>query len=170
MEWIHAKDMVVINTGLAPTFVRRDTQSYIDVTIATKAITREIVTIATKAITREIVNWTVLDVESLTDHRYIYFEVSGIKTGMTMGQTRTIVDWPNFRRKINAVTEEGTLTDHNICSRVISKAYKDSTKRLGRSTNTPYWWNDTVEVPILPTGGTILWKKKEKPVVKLEDN
>ncbi|KAK9675269.1 hypothetical protein QE152_g40490 [Popillia japonica] len=38
-----------------------------------------------------------------------------------------------------------TGIDGDVCSRVISKAYKDSTKRLGRSTNTPYWWNDTVE-------------------------
>lgn len=53
---IASKDMVVRNTGLKATFVRGETESFIDVTISTSAIANQ------------IINWEVSQIETLTDH------------------------------------------------------------------------------------------------------
>ncbi|KAK9745699.1 hypothetical protein QE152_g6718 [Popillia japonica] len=58
-EWINALDM----------FVRGNTESFIDVTIATKVISKR------------IINWKVLDMETLTVHKYIGFEIQGLRSG-----------------------------------------------------------------------------------------
>nr|CAI5847758.1 unnamed protein product [Callosobruchus analis] len=63
-EWLATMDMVVMNDGLLPTFSRRTSQSFIDVTFATQELAKN------------ISKWEVLDEESLSDHRYIYFEVN----------------------------------------------------------------------------------------------
>ncbi|KAK9744246.1 Endonuclease-reverse transcriptase [Popillia japonica] len=58
-EWIHTLDMVVLNDGKEPTFVKGATESHIDVTLSTYRIAKQ------------IVNWRVMDEDSLTDHKYI---------------------------------------------------------------------------------------------------
>nr|CAH7729997.1 unnamed protein product [Callosobruchus chinensis] len=57
-------DMVFMNDGLLPTFSRRASQSFIDVTFSTQEVSKN------------ITKWEVLDEESLSDHRYIYFEMN----------------------------------------------------------------------------------------------
>nr|CAI5835676.1 unnamed protein product [Callosobruchus analis] len=66
-DWIAQSDLVVHNTGNKPTFSRGLTQSYIDVTISTSNLAKD------------IDKWEVLDEESLSDHHFIYFEVGKIK-------------------------------------------------------------------------------------------
>nr|CAI5838523.1 unnamed protein product [Callosobruchus analis] len=55
--------MVVLNDGLRPTFRRRESNSYIDVTIASQELAGN------------IRGWEVLETETLSDHMFIYFEV-----------------------------------------------------------------------------------------------
>lgn len=65
-QWIAALNMVVHNTGEKATFVRGNTESFIDATFSAQKIAKR------------IMNWKVEEKENLTEHRYISYE---IKTG-----------------------------------------------------------------------------------------
>ncbi|EFA13619.2 Putative 115 kDa protein in type-1 retrotransposable element R1DM-like Protein [Tribolium castaneum] len=88
VQWISARDMVVLNTGLRPTFVRGESESYIDVTMATNKIAGD------------VTNWEILDIETLTEHKYIYFEIrtnSG-KIIRDVGNKRIVAKYANTLR------------------------------------------------------------------------
>ncbi|XP_072392378.1 uncharacterized protein [Diabrotica undecimpunctata] len=87
-DWVGALDLVVLNTGLEPTFVRRGTGTYIDVTMATQEI-------AAKA-----GGWKVLPDYTGTEHQYIEFSITGKGTtntvrasGTAMGRCGDGNDW-----------------------------------------------------------------------------
>ncbi|XP_072398080.1 uncharacterized protein [Diabrotica undecimpunctata] len=61
MKWIGALDLVVLNTDLEPTFVRGDSRSYIDVTLATQGTARC------------VKDWAVLAEYTGTEHQFIGF-------------------------------------------------------------------------------------------------
>ncbi|KAK9722571.1 Endonuclease-reverse transcriptase [Popillia japonica] len=133
-EWIHTRDMVVLNDGKEPTFVRGATESHIDVTLSTYRIAKQ------------IVNWRVMDEDSLTDHKYIYFELKAESRRNMIERTniRTTVDWENFRHNVKKVAQEAGAMDHDRCTKMLQTVYKDSTrKQYGRAT-IPYWWNDSI--------------------------
>nr|CAI5858226.1 unnamed protein product [Callosobruchus analis] len=77
-KWLAVMDMIVINDGLVPIFSRRGSQSFIGVTFATQGLPRK------------VFNWEELDAESLSDHRYIYFEVTTKKTIIKRPRVRHI--------------------------------------------------------------------------------
>lgn len=81
MEWISERNMVVHNKGGRPTFVRGTSEPYIDVTISTDNIAKSI----------DI--WEVLDIKSLTEHRYILFDCQ--KVGAIKGpkKYRNTINW-----------------------------------------------------------------------------
>nr|XP_023025340.1 uncharacterized protein LOC111513372 [Leptinotarsa decemlineata] len=62
-DWLNALDMAFGNSGNSPTFVRGNSESIMDITFATSTIFEK------------LVNWEVLQQESLSHHRYIYFEI-----------------------------------------------------------------------------------------------
>ncbi|KAJ8966142.1 hypothetical protein NQ314_003721 [Rhamnusium bicolor] len=63
-EWAAQNDLVILNQGNKPTFRRGDYTAILDLTIATQDIRNK------------VTKWEVLDRESLSDHEYIYFEVT----------------------------------------------------------------------------------------------
>nr|CAI5838231.1 unnamed protein product [Callosobruchus analis] len=84
-EWLATLDMIVLNTGLTPTFVRGDCHSYIDVTCSTQKIAKQ------------IKDWQVLDEESLSDHRLIYFEIDiGSRSKTKWKRKKARIDWAIF--------------------------------------------------------------------------
>ncbi|XP_072400842.1 uncharacterized protein [Diabrotica undecimpunctata] len=64
-EWISSADIVVLNNG-EPTFVRGESKSHIDVTLASKNVAKK------------ISGWDVLGENLFTHHRYIFYEI-GVK-------------------------------------------------------------------------------------------
>lgn len=62
-EWVCSKNLVVANVGEAPTFERGNSRSHIDVTMTTELISNS------------IHDCIVLEEETLSLHRYIFFEV-----------------------------------------------------------------------------------------------
>ncbi|KAJ8928985.1 hypothetical protein NQ314_018377 [Rhamnusium bicolor] len=62
-EWIAQLDLAIPNVGDAPTFVRQDCGSILDLSLGTADIRRQ------------IVNWEVSEKETLSDHKYIIFDV-----------------------------------------------------------------------------------------------
>lgn len=63
-ELASSLDLHVCNTGDSPTFVRGASESYIDVTLASREIWQK------------ISNWRVLDEDSFSLHQYIVFDIS----------------------------------------------------------------------------------------------
>ncbi|VEN53853.1 unnamed protein product, partial [Callosobruchus maculatus] len=63
-ERIAASNLVILNQGDAPTFVRGEYQSHIDITIATQSTASE------------VIDWKVLNTETLSDHRHILIETT----------------------------------------------------------------------------------------------
>ncbi|KAJ8965134.1 hypothetical protein NQ314_004359 [Rhamnusium bicolor] len=134
-------DMIVKNTGITPTFSRGNCESFIDVTFSTQRITAN------------IVRWEVLDEESLSDQRFIYFEVE--RTTRNRGnEGKTVIrhDWEVFRTIVEWTTEgmevNKSETTAETCTRVLKDAYTDSQIRRcrGRRAEVPYWWNTKIEV------------------------
>nr|CAI5862958.1 unnamed protein product [Callosobruchus analis] len=56
--------MVVYNKENSPTFVRGDSVSFIDITCSTQKVATQ------------IHNWQILEEETLSDHKFIYFEIA----------------------------------------------------------------------------------------------
>ncbi|KAK9743609.1 Endonuclease-reverse transcriptase [Popillia japonica] len=135
LQWIHALDMVVLNRGGEPTFVRGQTKSYIDVTLSTNLIAMQ------------ITDWKVLDQVSLTEHNYIFFEVRGAKKESSIGKGKpiTAVDWDRCRRSIRTMVDETEAKEHDQCTRLIQAAYRKSIQKQCNTTNTPYWWNENID-------------------------
>ncbi|KAG5870656.1 hypothetical protein JTB14_001040 [Gonioctena quinquepunctata] len=109
-EWMETLNIKTHNNGKT-TFERRGGTSYIDVTCSTKEISRK------------IKNWTVLNQDTLTEHKYIYYELAGEKVKW---EERKIIqgDWKTFRTHINQATEEGgTNTNHVDVTEKIKEAY-----------------------------------------------
>jgi hypothetical protein len=64
-------DLHVCNIGDSPTFVRGASESFIDVTFASRALCQK------------VSNWRVLDVDSLSLHQYITFDISRITASVS---------------------------------------------------------------------------------------
>lgn len=138
MGWLSSKDMVVHNKGNSPTFVRGQTRSYIDVTLSTKKIAGS------------IVNWRVLDQETLTEHKYINFEIHGFggRKGQYMrsdvGLAANTVNWEVFRNSIRMTAAGNSEVSPDVCTRLIRQAYRSSKCDVSLGTNLPYWWSDSI--------------------------
>ncbi|KAK9674994.1 Endonuclease-reverse transcriptase [Popillia japonica] len=128
LQWIHALDMVVLNTGREPTFVRGQTKFGYG---GSKHGSKE----------------GVLDQDSLTEHNYISFEIKGAKKERSIGKGKpiTTVDWDRFRRSIRTMADETEAQEHDQCTRLIQAAYRKSTQKQCNTTNTPYWWNENID-------------------------
>lgn len=78
--WIAATNIVVLNEGHEPTYVRGANSNYIDVTLTSPGLSDRI----------EV--WTVrTDVENLSDHRYINYNVRGKNKIEAQDDNRSIV-------------------------------------------------------------------------------
>lgn len=135
MNHITSSDMIVMNTGGEPTFIRGRSKSHIDVTIATKKMSRH------------IIGWEVLDIDSHTEHRYICFEIVNGRSNIGMRCKITEeVDWDTFEACMKWTVDETGRTSHNECSKAIEEAYQNSLKRnKNRTLTKPYWWNRDIE-------------------------
>nr|CAI5855265.1 unnamed protein product [Callosobruchus analis] len=134
-----AMDMIATNDGLVPTFSKRDSLSFIDITFATQGVSRK------------VSNWEVLNAESLSDHRYIYSEVTTKKTAIKRLVVRHIalVDLNKFMR-ILTTQLDGTPVSNGISKEqygeLVKKAVAVSTVKRGqRNAKLPYWWDTEVE-------------------------
>ncbi|KAJ8958967.1 hypothetical protein NQ314_006331 [Rhamnusium bicolor] len=87
-EWIAQLDLAILNVGDAPTFVRQDYGSILDLSLGTADIGRK------------IVYWEVSVKETLSDHKYIIFEVQEEK-GTPKTRQQRYQGWNT--RKLNTV-------------------------------------------------------------------
>lgn len=131
-EWLSTLNLVVINTGEEPTFVRGDSKSYIDVTCSSVRIANE------------IDNWRVVDIENMSDHKYIYFEMKGVKrTKRKFTKKKVVMDQEVFRASLELRVQTEADSTYKTKIKIIRQAYNDSISRQGdgRRMVQPYWWN-----------------------------
>lgn len=132
MEWIAARDMAVHNTGLLPTFIRGETRSYIDVTISTDRIAKD------------ITNWEVLKTETLTEHQYISFEIEGRTPKKRGGVTQKEVNWEVFKETLEIAGHAIEDANYNNCAKLIRQALQNSVKQCSVRKKHPYWWTEDI--------------------------
>ncbi|KAJ8963710.1 hypothetical protein NQ314_005431 [Rhamnusium bicolor] len=136
-EWISTLDLVVQNNGDIPTFERGNSTSFIDVTFSTQAIARD------------IINWKVLMEESMSPHRFIYFEVrDGTKRRKQFERRKTYVDSTKFKIEMQERIERINVAETSVesCIQIVKGAYAVSQPRRSRNETrkVPYWWNDEI--------------------------
>lgn len=133
-EWAAVLDLVVINRGDTPTFVRGESKSFIDITLATTRIASK------------IKNWTVSDEESLSLHRFIYFELDVSGGDRTLSKKTS--HQPINKEKLGEILHR-TLIEQDITSILSSlKRAQDDSKVVNNNRNrsTPYWWNAEIAI------------------------
>ena len=139
IDWLSGTNLVVLNQGNRPTFVRRQQRSYIDITMCTENAARN------------IRNWRVVDEETLRCHKIIEYEYAVRRTEAP----RTIKDgWrtspegietfrEKFARRITQATEEGRRLLYDgymdIVTRSCDEAFPRRNSGRGKK-RAAYWW------------------------------
>jgi hypothetical protein len=93
MEYLVSSNLNILNRGNEPNFVVRNRKEVIDLTLGTNTI-EDIVT-----------NWHVSDKPSLSDHRYICFQIGSIaKSHVTFRNPRK-TDWESYKDNLKGNLE-----------------------------------------------------------------
>lgn len=146
-EWAAELGLQLINTGRTSTCVRKQGESVIDLTWATPAAVKK------------IEDWKVMDLETLSDHRYISVEFGTNtfqrKNGQKTNKTETpkwvlkrldedkllasllIMEWDN-----KPIDKENPLEEASRIKDILTRACNASMPRRKQTYHrTAYWWN-----------------------------
>lgn len=163
--WAAESDMRLINTGLEPTCVRAQGESYIDLTWASPDLMER------------IKNWQVLQHETLSDHAYIHMEIDDPKK--TEKQTARIrLGW-NWRKvnldlfRASLIWKCATLGEEENSASVLTEMMREALKdacdiaaprRKPQSARKEcHWWSDRiVELRGVATHRRRRWKRKRR--------
>ncbi|CAH2011849.1 unnamed protein product [Acanthoscelides obtectus] len=135
--WLAAINMVVQSTAECPTFVRGASSSYIDVTCSTQGV----------AVL--VQNWNVVEEETLSDHKFIYFEITGRNSGYHERIEKTKVQ--HGRETFRSVLEWTVLSTTDNCNpKTSAELIEQACQVSGRSTSrsrsfVPNWWNEEID-------------------------
>lgn len=137
VEWMASLDLIAVNAGNAPTFVRKNSKSFINITMVTDSFSNS------------INDWKVLDRETLSYHQYITFNIQG-NTRNRRIQMKSEIKLNNdmYREKINELNR--TIAGHARAEEIYRKLLKileESKIRrpTGVASRRPYWWDEEVE-------------------------
>lgn len=142
VDWAIPLDLDIKNEGNAPTFIRGDTKSHIDVTFASRGISAR------------IMNWRVLEeTEALSDHQYVSFEVqSSVPTPISTCEHhyRRLRD-ADLDRMTARISDAFELSQpelsadslYEIVSGVCSEIL--GTKAINNKKKPVYWWNNDIK-------------------------
>lgn len=141
LEWIIERDLYIQNDGITPTFHRRGQESYIDLTMCTRQMSRR------------LIEWRVLeDCESLSDHRYINFKIRTSDTGSCPTQLEHSRFFGKLRKDVlmNEIVKgcQGLDDpDDDDIMMVLTKACESARKSVhsrSRTRKAKYWWNSEI--------------------------
>lgn len=140
-EWLAEEDLIVLNQGNAPTFRRREYQSYIDVTFCTQKIAKQ------------VINWKVLEEESLSFHQHIVFEMAENVDTRRRRNTPINRGWITKRDRLDNLIKEagkimettGSPKNPNELADVIIASCNRTLPKKGCTNRKPvYWWCNEV--------------------------
>lgn len=110
------------NIGTTPSFQRENSSSIIDITIASPALVNR------------INNWSVLDIESLSNHNYIYFEIENTIPTPINNRLNT--------RRVDIQTLETVLTQEKLITETYLHSAEQSAESL--TTNIQQMYKDMI--------------------------
>lgn len=136
------QNLVVHNRGNVPTFVRRNSESFIDITFSTRKIADQ------------ITNWKVIEEENLSYHQHITFEI-GVKRETKVMSTTRRKGWKITKDGTAAVAKEvgrlmKTLDMEDTTTKDLTRLVQSACdrtlpiKRAGRHGQPVYWWSDEI--------------------------
>lgn len=110
VEWLGERDLIILNEGDKPTFVRGNSESWIDLTFSTSILAPR------------ITGWHVSDEENLSDHQNIYFEVNHIHPSFSQnGRRATAQGWKINDSKLGEFTR--TFEDNLLNQQILGQEY-----------------------------------------------
>lgn len=140
----------VANTGGSPTFLSGEARSVIDLTFSTEGLAQR------------IKNWEVLDEETLSDHRYISFEMAQVRgvhaRPKPSGRAWNVksVDWEKFEESLRCaklIDELGWVERPESLDELVRAAKKKimeacytatPRRRSCRKGTDKYWWTEEI--------------------------
>lgn len=140
-EWFASLDLVVVNRGNCPTFVRGSSKSFIDVTACTQTLARH------------ISSWEVLLEENLSDHNSILFNLEtnssqvpaqehfNLKPTWRFQEDKVETFQNRICETINAIEqspEDTVRLIQNVCDEIFTR------KTMANRRKPVYWWNSEI--------------------------
>ncbi|KAI5730899.1 hypothetical protein M8J77_001764 [Diaphorina citri] len=141
-EWFASLDIVILNKGSTPTFIRENTSSFLDITASSQGIVRK------------IIRWEVLTEENLSDHNTILFEINNATQQQIQSQqTSTNLKIWKFQEEkrnilknkisetiqtIDKTPEDLTNLLQNICEEIFPRRVPNNRRKP------VYWWNQEI--------------------------
>lgn len=133
LDWAAEFSLVVQNKGDEPTFVRRGSESHIDITLTSEEIANR------------IIEWKVAEDENLSFHRNIYYNITLNSTGkIQRNEERWRIDKegiPFFVENLGKEMDKIQKMDINEGMKAINRALKTTfnKKAIGRKRGPVYW-------------------------------
>lgn len=140
-DWIAENDLVIVNTGVKPTFHRREYSSILDLTLCTADIRNY------------ISGWEVSDRESLSDHSYIMFDILPRKQGPKQAKCRDKgwqirkLDRQALQREVTDISDTASEVSAKAFSQKLTQICNKTMPRRGRQSGgrqPVYWWSDEI--------------------------
>lgn len=139
-EYLTTADLSTANIGNTPTFKSANGETIIDVTITTRTIANR------------IKEWKVLEEESLSDHRYISFQVTSKTETLPSMRNPKRTNWTKFRTNIrNTIPKTNTYATSTTeieeevtqLNQTIQNAFRKATPtpkpKQNKKQNSPWW-------------------------------
>ena len=141
LDFLLSYDIVIQNVGNSPTFVNKIRQEVIDLTLTNQTASRL------------IQNWSVLDEDSLSDHRYIGFQLRTDPTIIPLGRNPRKTNWTAYTEKVDETLGNFKVSDklstvatlegytNKLCE-VLKDSFNETCPiRKERTGKTVPWWN-----------------------------
>lgn len=136
-EWAATLNLGVANCGTTPTFERGQQKSFIDLTLYSEDLSRN------------VKEWKVLDEETASYHNYINYAIfrKNARTKSAAKFKDGKLDKTKCKQWMTEkIADRGNQSTPKECSTFLQKACKEATPRvrLDENGNAPYWW--TLEI------------------------
>lgn len=125
--------LTAANTGGNPTFIRRQTRSYIDITFLSENLSRQ------------LKFWKVLDNEPLSPHRHILFDITDDQPKRNHIRNKVNFNRNTYTRTLLLELEniEREKIDPMELTAIVKKCSNKSKEISANHQNSvPYWWNE----------------------------
>ena len=139
-EWLAEEDLIVLNQGDTPTFVRGYSESHIDITFCTRGLSKR------------VTQWRVLQGETLSCHQHIVYHLE--KTNANRNEiNKRNTGWVINKEDIQKVVEEVGKTfeksnSSDMNAEVVRKTLTDACNKIMKKKASPrnkrpvYWWTE----------------------------
>jgi hypothetical protein len=145
MDFLVSSNLNILNHGNESTFVVCNRKEVIDLTLGTNKIVNM------------VNNWHISHESSLSDHRYIYFQIGNISIYQVTFRNHTTTNWEPYKenlkvnletllRRIRMIKDINRSVDKSKRA-IISFYYHNCQVKITCSRGTTPWWNKILGEP-----------------------